>query len=373
MDMEHIVIHKGTDYHCAFPDIMRIQNGDLVAVFREAPARPGTGVPGEANERYTHNHLDAESRISLVRSADDGRTWDPASRVVIDASDGNQDINMPTIAQLASGELVVNNHRWDANVSEDQAAGIRAERHILARPPGYPFMELVFDSMYLMRSEDQGATWSRPKPFGIPSLAYASHTGKSGVMEMPDGSWLLPVSGTGSDDDASAAFVVRSQDGGQTWAEPSRVAHDPRQVMTFGEHPLVRAPSGRLLTVMRTGGADGYLYQAFSEDEGWIWQGLKPTQMWGHPCHLLRLRSGRILCAYGYRREPFGVRATISDDEGETWDMAHEIVIREDGLHRDLGYPASVQLQDDRILTIYYFHGEDGIRHIAGSIYGEPE
>ena len=46
-----------------------------------------------------------------------------------------------------------------------------------------------------------------------------------------------------------------------------------------------------------------------------------------------------------------------------------EIVIRDDGIHSDLGYPASVQLRDGRVLTVYYFHGEDGIRYIGGSVY----
>ena len=91
----------------------------------------------------------------------------------------------------------------------------------------------------------------------------------------------------------------------------------------------------------------------------------------GPPAQLLRLRSGRILCSYGYRREPFGVRAVLSEDDGETWDMDNEIVIREDGLHRDLGYAASVQLNDDRILTVYYFHTDDGVRYIGGSVYSE--
>lgn len=90
MTIEHIVIHTGAVYHCAFPDIIRLQNGDLLTVSREAPAREGSGVPGEPDGRYTHGHLDAESRIAMVLSADDGRTWYPASRVVIDASDGTQ-------------------------------------------------------------------------------------------------------------------------------------------------------------------------------------------------------------------------------------------------------------------------------------------
>ena len=150
--------------------------------------------------------------------------------------------------------------------------------------------------------------------------------------------------------------------------QPSAVAHDPHGRLIFGEPSLLRLPSGKLLCMMRTG---DYLYQAFSTDDGWVWQGLRRSPIWGFPSHLLRLRSGRILCTYGYRREPFGIRACLSDDEGETWDVSNEIVIRDDGVHRDLGYPSSVQLQDGRILSVYYFHGEDDVRYIAGSIYTE--
>ena len=192
---------------------------------------------------------------------------------------------------------------------------------------------------------------------------------------MPDGSYLLPLNGCCPGDVGEGrapipdrAFVVRSRDGGRTWGQPSAVAHDPHGRLIFGEPSLLRLPSGKLLCMMRTG---DYLYQAFSTDDGWVWQGLRRSPIWGFPSHLLRLRSGRILCTYGYRREPFGIRACLSDDEGETWDVSNEIVIRDDGVHRDLGYPSSVQLQDGRILSVYYFHGEDDVRYIAGSIYTE--
>ena len=102
MTIEHFVVYRGSDYHAAFPDITRLNNGDLVVAFREALARPGTGEAGAPGERLTHNHLDLDSRISLVRSTDDGATWDRDSHVVIDSSDGSQDINMPAIAQLSS-------------------------------------------------------------------------------------------------------------------------------------------------------------------------------------------------------------------------------------------------------------------------------
>jgi hypothetical protein len=81
--------------------------------------------------------------------------------------------------------------------------------------------------------------------------------------------------------------------------------------------------------------------------------------------------DGRVLCTYGYRREPFGVRACFSSDEGLTWDIENEVVIRDDGMHSDLGYAGSILLNDGSILSTYYFHGEDGVRYIGGSIWTE--
>jgi hypothetical protein len=79
------------------------------------------------------------------------------------------------------------------------------------------------------------------------------------------------------------------------------------------------------------------------------------------------LQDGRVLATYGHRRPPFGVRACLSEDEGETWDVANEKVIRDDGLDRDMGYPSSEQLDDGSILTVYYWHEEDQIRHLVSS------
>jgi hypothetical protein len=190
---------------------------------------------------------------------------------------------------------------------------------------------------------------------------------------MPDGTLVTTFNGYGDAEGVDSVYLIRSHDGGRTWAEPSLVLDDVGGRVRFTEPPVVRLASGRLLVVTRTAEAGGFLYQAHSDDDGWVWQGQRRTPIWGFPCHLLQLRSGTIVCAYGYRREPYGVRATLSHDDGKTWDIGREIVLRDDGLHRDLGYPASIQLEDDRILTIYYFHGEDGIRHIAGTIWSEDD
>ena len=56
MDIKHIVIYKGTDHHSAFPEIIRLHNGELLTVFRQAPVRAGSGVHKEHNAKVTHFH-----------------------------------------------------------------------------------------------------------------------------------------------------------------------------------------------------------------------------------------------------------------------------------------------------------------------------
>jgi hypothetical protein len=77
-----------------------------------------------------------------------------------------------------------------------------------------------------------------------------------------------------------------------------------------------------------------------------------PTGVWGLPSHLLRLRDGRLLMTYGYRRKPFGNQARVSRDHGRTW--SEPIVISDDGVMGDLGYPSTVELASGELLTAWY-------------------
>jgi len=60
--------------------------------------------------------------------------------------------------------------------------------------------------------------------------------------------------------------------------------------------------------------------------------------------------------------DPFGVRCHISEDEGDAW--VQEIVLRIDGPDRDVGYPSTVQFDDGKLLTVYYWHDADESRHL---------
>lgn len=90
------------------------------------------------------------------------------------------------------------------------------------------------------------------------------------------------------------------------------------------------------------------------------------TAIWGYPADVIELKDGRLLCVYGYRRKPYGLRAVISRDGGRT---------RDDGGDRDLGYPSSVEFPDGRVLTVYWIHHEkpgdpkSATRYVAGTFW----
>jgi sialidase-1 len=93
------------------------------------------------------------------------------------------------------------------------------------------------------------------------------------------------------------------------------------------------------------------MFQTGSVDGGKTWSAMKPTGVLGSPPHLVRHSSGVLVCVYGYRAPGFGQRVLLSKDDGATWE---NWIIRDDAPHSDLGYPASVELSDGNIYTIYY-------------------
>ena len=58
-----------------------------------------------------------------------------------------------------------------------------------------------------------------------------------------------------------------------------------------------------------------------------------------------------------------------------TWDTENIIVLRNDakGSGGDTGYPISIQTGPGEVFTIYYITLDDGITHVAGTIWNPPE
>lgn len=121
------------------------------------------------------------------------------------------------------------------------------------------------------------------------------------------------------------------------------------------------------------------MWQSVSDDLGKTWT--KPKRLHNmlsrtQP-NLIRLNDSRLLVGYGYRGidngqwgdQPFGIRFHVSDDDGETW--SEQIILRDDFPNVCMGYPAAVEIEDNRIFTVYWFN-LFGRYYLEGSFWTVP-
>ena len=347
---EHRVVYRDEGSYCGPISMLeRLENGDLLVVFRHAP--------WEGVARRTHGH--PATRTLLIRSTDGGRTWsDPISP---DPDRGNG----TCIAQVSGGMLILNNFRWTlvpAN-RRDALSGYNVIRESKALG-----MLMGLDGSFFTRSHDNGHTWEAVRPLNVPEYPDSTTAGR--VIELGDGTLLMPMNGKHQNDADSFPWVACSTDRGETWHYRGTCGRPPGD-FAFSENRILLLPDGRILSMVRT--KEGNYWRAHSADGGATWSPMAETPITcrgSSPADLLLLADGRALCSYGRRRpEPKGVRACLSADGGETWDVANEIVLRDDAVGVDMGYPSTKQLADGSLLTVYYWHSDDEIRHLMATVW----
>jgi len=124
---------------------------------------------------------------------------------------------------------------------------------------------------------------------------------------------------------------------------------------TLNENHVVEVEPGHLLAAFRAEPKDGGLiHLSDSTDNGRTWTAARKLSTYGYPPHLIKLQSGVILLTFSDRRQPQSIRAIVSYDGGRRWDEDRPILIREMPYMSDFGYPVSLELEPDRILTVYY-------------------
>ena len=280
----------------------------------------------------------------------DGAIWQKRSLTTADDVDwahANHAVGMND-----KGELIVAVARYRMDESQDQI-----KREWLA-----PVVRL---------SADDGHTWTTVGelpplvpdqslvPFGIMILLPDGQTVTSCYCSPPystDPSWT------------NTAFVLRSIDGGRSWADPSIIEQS-----NHNETGLLRLDDGRLLAASRTlrcpfpdcqpGLAQflgGRLDLFESRDLGRSWEEKAILTFPGqHPGNVLQLRDGRVLLTYGSRMPGMlGVQARLSQDGGENWS---DPIMLANGLDSpDCGYPSTLELEDGRLVTIYYSQSSPG-------------
>ncbi len=73
----------------------------------------------------------------------------------------------------------------------------------------------------------------------------------------------------------------------------------------------------------------------------------------GAPPHIFRHSSGALISVIGVRVPPYGIRALISRDEGESWEVKS---LLPEAASYDLGYPSTCELSDGTLFSIWYEH-----------------
>jgi len=330
---DHVTIAEDADRHFGFPGAAMLKNGDIVVVFREGK---------------THGN-DVSGRICLSRSKDGGRTWLPRVKVFDRPDFDDRD---PSIIQTSKGPV------------------------------------LLLSNNCLCISEDFGKTWSEPLPtpvFGPKGLVedetgHLLYGGQEHIQK-----WLTKLCGREVRLNALSAY--RSGDMGLSWKRVGIATYTawcgkPIDYVWYDEPFMCVVPDKFWIFTARVD-LDGFARIIRSADKGKQWGPVIKTQVWGYPQHLLPLKDGRLLMTYGYRRPPYGVRACLSSDCGETWDLDNEIIIRMDGgtpkgktsevSNDDLGYPVSLQLKDGTIFTVYYFNINGSNCFISGTRWQLPK
>jgi len=224
-------------------------------------------------------------------------------------------------------------------------------------------------------SYDRSASWDGP--YSLPMFGQEGIAARTDYHVFGEHDCMLFLTAKKSDGTEGRAFCARTKDGGKAWQFVSWIGPEPAGWSIMPSN--VWLPDGRFLVALRRrDGTHNFIELFASEDEGETWQLLctpAPTVSlggtFGNPPSMIRLSDGRLCLTYGYRAKPYGIRARLSYDDGNSW--SREIILRADGGSPDLGYPRTVQRPDGKIVTIYYSNDRaDGERYIAATIW-EPD
>jgi hypothetical protein len=282
----------------AFPDVCRLQDGRLMAVFYDG---------------YTHVSLPSETlphggRVTCCTSSDEGQTWSEPAVLY----DGPLDDRDPSIVQLKNGRLICN--FFSLGNSDDSK------------------LSWIGHGAWLVTSDDLGRTWSAPRQ--ITPDAYCS----APIRELSDGRLIVGL--YRETNGLSHGAVAYSDDGGDTWS--AVVDIDNGGYKLDAETDIIELRDGTLYAAQRP-----TMCFSVSTDRGRSWSVSKPIGFEGHCPYFLRTPDNIILLAH---RLP-STSLHYSLDEGKTWS---ENVMVDNVIG---AYPSMVNLKDGSVLIVYYEEG----------------
>lgn len=282
----------------AFPDVCRLQDGRLLAVF----------YAGYDHVSMPSDRLPRGGRIACCTSDDEGQTWSPPAVLY----DGPHDDRDPSVCQLKNGRVICNFFSLSASES--------------------PGQRWVGHGTWMVTSDDLGRTWSPARQ--IAADAYCS----SPIRELSDGRLILGL--YREMPSTSVGAVTYSDDGGETWSPVTEI--DNGGYRLDAETDIIELPDGSLYAAQRP-----VMCWSTSTDRGRSWSVSKPIGFEGHCPYFLRAEGDVILLAH---RLP-ATSLHYSRDECQTWS---ENVLVDNVIG---AYPSMVNLRDGSVLIVYYEEG----------------
>ena len=361
------VIYRDEEY-VAFPNMAKLPDGTIMCAFRHAKER---------QKQYGRvTHVDPTAKDVYILSRDGGKTFEKELHTIIDDDMSEQD---PCINVLSDGRIIATYFRWalcekgKGKIKWGEANFNRYGRSLHGKYDCYP------NGVAYSISDDNGKTWKHYATLKINGVPAGGGV-RGNIVELPNGSLLMPFYGNLNLGELSRSGLVKSDDRGETWEFCCDMAFDPECKKNFLEANIFRTCSGKIVGLFRTqsdylkegvdfGSTYLNLHIAVSNDDGKTFGEVTEVEnCWcSSPVQALQLNSGNVLISYGYRKEPFGIRARICNSELTNISEAEEIILRDDAPNGDLGYPHAIQLDNGDIIISYYISDSDGIRTISTS------
>ncbi len=221
-------------------------------------------------------------------------------------------------------------------------------------------------------SYDRGRTWEGP--FRLPSFDTPGIAPRTDYILDDKQTCTLFITAAKANGREGRPLCVRTTDSGKTWEFVSWIGPEP-EGFSIMPASLRLSDTDILVTVRVREAARRWIGTYLSTDNGAGWEYLNeavPDAGVGNPPAMIELQDGRICLLYGYRAEPYSIRAVLSGDKGRTW--SDPITLRDDGAGRDIGYVRAIQRPDGKVVAVHYFTDEatGPERYIGATIWSPP-
>jgi len=269
----------------AFPGLCLVDERTLLVVYRKG----------------TTHASDKGSIVSRI-SRDLGQTWSDEAVVYADSTYDSRD---PCVTKLSDGTIIMNFFLSDYTTGDVPEDGVR-----------------------IMKSADGGSTWTDPITVDAGFTDWCASSGP--IVELSDGTLLLPVYGQDTGDSLDSSRLLKSTDGGTTWGDEAVIA---TSIFGHVQEPNIVDLGDSLIAMLRYyDEPDGYIAAVWSGDGGDTWGDFALLFRGRGRPSTIKVSSGKLLCVY--RGEPGYGNSRIcyrtSNNNGHHWSYDSREYVLED-------------------------------------------